>query len=75
MEFRTTAENGVILYFSDRKNVDHIALSMKNGQIRYSFNSGTGPGIITSPETYNDGAYHTVSRTEEHTKCVFDDNY
>lgn len=61
MEFSTTAENGVILYFADEKNVDHIALSMKDGQIRYSFNSGTGPGILTSREKYNDGKFHKVS--------------
>lgn len=60
MEFSTTAENGVILYFADEKNVDHIALSMKDGQIRYSFNSGTGPGILTSREKYNDGKFHKL---------------
>ena len=61
MEFKTTAENGVILYFSDKNNVDHIAVAMKDGQIRYSFDSGTGPGVILSPEKYNDGQFHMVS--------------
>ena len=60
MEFQTTAENGVLFYFADKKNIDNIALVMKDGQIRYSFNSGTGPGVITTPDKYNDGQNHMV---------------
>ena len=60
MEFQTTADNGVMFYFSDKNNIDHISLVMSDGQIRFSFNSGTGPGVITSAEKYNDGNLHMV---------------
>ena len=60
MDFRTLDPNGVIFYYADTKHVDHISISINKGQIRYTFNSGTGLGEIVSPETYNDGKWHMV---------------
>ncbi|XP_012943161.1 laminin subunit alpha isoform X2 [Aplysia californica] len=60
ISFKTTAKNGVIFYSSDVKHIDFIGLYMLNGQINYGFNCGSGSALITSPEAYNDGKWHTV---------------
>jgi len=60
LDFRTTEANGVIMYFTDDKGLDHISIVMQDGKIRYTFNSGTGPGIIISKKSYDDGKWHML---------------
>jgi hypothetical protein len=61
MEFRTTQPDGVMFYFSDPKHKDHLGLTMKDGMIRFTFNSGTGTGELMTSKTYNDGQWHKVT--------------
>lgn len=49
-----------MFYFSDQKHVDHIGVSMKEGKIRFTFNSGTGTGEMITEKAYNDGMWHKV---------------
>lgn len=60
MDFRTTEPDGVIFYFADDKHVDHISVVLKDGKIRFTFNSGTGPGMLMTENTVNDGQWHQV---------------
>ncbi|XP_071119471.1 laminin subunit alpha-like [Haliotis cracherodii] len=59
--FKTTAEDGIIMYMADSRHIDHIALLIKGGQVVYSFNCGSGAAVVTSPNKYNDGQWHKVS--------------
>ena len=60
LEFRTTQPNGVIFYFSDPKHLDHIGITMTEGKIRFTFNGGSGSGVLLTPKAYNDGQWHKV---------------
>lgn len=61
------ALDGVIVYNGythDRKG-DFISLSLRNGYVEFSFDLGTGPAIIRSPETLKLHQWHVIraSRT------------
>lgn len=60
IEFRATESNGIIMYLTDLKNIDFVALTMSDGQINYMWNCGGGVGIVKSENTYNDGQWHKV---------------
>ncbi|KAK6179097.1 hypothetical protein SNE40_011531 [Patella caerulea] len=60
LEFKTEAQNGVLFYVADKKQLDHISLSMLNGVVVYTFNCGSGSAVIRSAKKYNDGQWHQV---------------
>ncbi|XP_041356694.1 laminin subunit alpha-like [Gigantopelta aegis] len=61
VEFKTSAEEGVIFYVNNEKHTDYIGLSIMQGYVVYGFNSGSGRAFVTSPRKYNDGRWHTVT--------------
>jgi laminin alpha 3/5 len=61
LEFKTTESDGVLFYVADNKQVDFIALYMKEGKLVFSFNCGSGPAVLTSANTFNDGQWHSVA--------------
>ena len=64
IEFKTTEQDGVIFFAVDDRIVDHLALYMKDGKVTFSFDCGSGPGVLTSTETYNDDQWHSVNTPE-----------
>lgn len=60
VELRTSASDGVIFYTADATQTDFVALYMKNGQLVYAFNCGSGTAVIMSDMTYNDNQWHKV---------------
>lgn len=54
VEFKTTAEDGVLMYVDDQKPspIDFLAIYMKNGHLVYAFNPGSGPAVVRSPLKY-----------------------
>ncbi len=65
LEFRATDPTGVIFYVADESHEDFIALFLKDGQLIYGWNCGSGAAFIETEDTYNDGDWHLVqfSRT------------
>ena len=51
----------MILYVSGDRQVDFVGLYMKDGQVHFAFNTGNGVTKVSSPRTYDDGQWHTVS--------------
>ncbi|CAH1775058.1 unnamed protein product, partial [Owenia fusiformis] len=60
VEMRTTGTTGVLFFAVDGRSIDYIALYMQNGKILFAFNCGSGPAVIESEDTYNDGEWHKV---------------
>ncbi len=60
VEFQTTDMDGVIFYIADKGHMDFIGLFLKNGQLVYGFNCGSGAGWIETEEAFNDGRWHTA---------------
>jgi len=61
LDFRTIHPDGVIFYFADTKHVDHISITLTGGLVRFTFNSGTGMGVLMNDKPVNDDQWHTVS--------------
>ncbi|KAI5729364.1 hypothetical protein M8J76_001799 [Diaphorina citri] len=62
IDIKTTSEqDGIIFYVADVKHIDYVALYVKDGQIHYSFNCGSGPMALSSGDKLIlDGEWHTV---------------
>ncbi|XP_071951311.1 protocadherin Fat 1-like isoform X2 [Antedon mediterranea] len=57
---RTIQANGIIMY-GDGNLPDFSLLEIKHGYVQYSFNCGSGEGVITIEQTkINDGEWHQV---------------
>ena len=65
IEFKTSQPDGIIMYVADVRQVDFLALYLKDGYVVYGFNLGDDPAVITSSNTYNDGQWHTVAFSRE----------
>ncbi|XP_052778102.1 laminin subunit alpha-like [Mya arenaria] len=61
LDFKTSAENGVLLYFADTKHIDFISITLQNGMLRFAFDCGSGSGEIISEGKVNDGKWHSVT--------------
>lgn len=62
MSLRTHTASGLILYVSDVREDNFMALFLANGKLVFTFNVGEQKVEVRSPEKYNDGAWHEVSR-------------
>ena len=60
-DFKSTGRDGILFYAYGDRHVDFIAVYLSEGQINYAFNCGSGTARMISPNTYNDGQWHSVS--------------
>ena len=61
VDVRTMLPDGLIFYASDERHIDMITLYLNNGNVVFGFDLGSGPLYMRSPDTVNDGDWHTVS--------------
>ena len=66
MEFKTASPDGIILYVADSRQVDFVALYLKEGYVLYGYNLGDDAVLISSTNRYNDDRWHTVSIFHQH---------
>ena len=74
LEFKTTHENGIILFMKDNERSDFFALLIRNGHLVFSFDCGSGPSKLETEFRVDDGQWHSVdfSRIGNEGKLVFD---
>ncbi|CAG0878724.1 unnamed protein product [Darwinula stevensoni] len=70
VEFKSDSKDGVIFYVSDNNHIDFIALYVKNGQVYYAFNCGSGAAVLSSERSYSDGKWHEVSFNREENRGI-----
>jgi len=58
VQFKTTAREGIIFYAGASNQIDFLALYLKNGNVVYAFDSGSGAAVISSDRAYNDDNWH-----------------
>ena len=58
MEFKTYAENGLLLFMG--KDRDFTSIEIRDGKILYQYDLGGMPAKLESTETYNDGKWHKI---------------
>ncbi|KAG8434439.1 hypothetical protein GDO86_012708 [Hymenochirus boettgeri] len=60
MEFRSSEQNGLLLYNGQTSGRDFISLAVVNGFVELRFNTGSGTGIITSKVPIEPGRWHQL---------------
>ncbi|XP_053308487.1 agrin isoform X3 [Spea bombifrons] len=60
MEFRSSEQNGLLLYNGQIRGKDFISLAVVNGFVELRFNTGSGTGIITSKVPVEPGKWHQL---------------
>ena len=60
LEFKTNSEEGILFYIANERQVDFVSLYLKDGQLNFAFNCGSGIARMTSAELYSDGEWHMV---------------
>ncbi|XP_041425259.1 agrin isoform X3 [Xenopus laevis] len=60
MEFRSSEQNGLLLYNGQSLGKDFISLAVINGFVELRFNTGSGTGIITSKVPIEPGKWHQL---------------
>ncbi|XP_063292084.1 agrin isoform X1 [Pelobates fuscus] len=60
MEFRSSEQNGLLLYNGQIRGKDFISLAVVNGFVELRFNTGSGTGMITSKVPIEPGKWHQL---------------
>jgi len=60
LSFKTFAEEGLI-FLIGIPNKDFLSLEIRNGQIVYQYELGSGRVSLRSTQTYNDGKWHVIT--------------
>lgn len=63
----TTSANGILIISLNGKksNFDYEIIYLEKGQIKYTFNAGSGPSMIVSKSVVNDGQWHMITTTRK----------
>ncbi|XP_043286401.1 agrin-like isoform X3 [Venturia canescens] len=68
VEFKTYADNGIILYNQQKNDGtgDFVSLAIIDGFVQFRYNLGNGPVILTSPEKVTMKNYHRIVAKRYH---------
>uniref|UniRef100_A0A915EV46 Uncharacterized protein n=1 Tax=Ditylenchus dipsaci TaxID=166011 RepID=A0A915EV46_9BILA len=66
-KLRATAANGIIMFVTNEKHSDYMALYMQDGKIFFSFGSGTAQLTIQGKQSLLDDEWHSVRAEREGT--------
>ncbi|KAL0132236.1 hypothetical protein PUN28_000198 [Cardiocondyla obscurior] len=68
VEFKTYADNGIILYNQQKNDGtgDFVSLAIVDGYVQFRYNLGNGPVILTSPERVTMKTFHRVAAKRYH---------
>ncbi|XP_058793471.1 agrin-like isoform X2 [Phymastichus coffea] len=77
IEFKTYAENGILLYDQQKNDGsgDYVSLAIIDGFLQFRYNLGNGPVVLTSPERVSMTDFHRVAAKRYHKDgvLIFDD--
>lgn len=68
LKFKSQAKNGLI--FLAGKNQYFMSIELVDGKVRFQFRMGDETVSMTSPETYNDGLWHTIEAARHNRKGI-----
>ncbi|KAM9308338.1 laminin subunit alpha-1 [Gastrophryne carolinensis] len=61
VHFRTFSPNGLLIYLASNGTRDFLSLEIVDGKLRLSVELGSGPLILTTDGSYNDGSWYKVA--------------
>ncbi|VDO28711.1 unnamed protein product, partial [Onchocerca flexuosa] len=65
VQLRATASNGIIMFTTNNKHTDYLALYLINGIIHFAYNSGSGQAVLKSKRSVMDDEWHTIRAERE----------
>ncbi|VDM41094.1 unnamed protein product [Toxocara canis] len=65
VQLRATASNGIIMFATNDKHTDHLALYLVNGIVHFAYNSGSGQAILKANRSILDDEWHNVRAERE----------
>ncbi|VBB28863.1 unnamed protein product [Acanthocheilonema viteae] len=65
VQLRATASNGIIMFTTNHKHTDYLALYLVNGIVHFAYNSGSGQAILKSNRTVMDDEWHSIRAERE----------
>ncbi|XP_067207512.1 agrin-like isoform X4 [Linepithema humile] len=68
VEFKTYADNGIILYNQQKSDGtgDFVSLAIVDGYVQFRYNLGNGPVLLMSPERVTMKTFHRVAAKRYH---------
>ncbi|XP_076388607.1 agrin isoform X4 [Megachile rotundata] len=68
VEFKTYADNGIILYNQQKSDGtgDFVSLAIVDGHVQFRYNLGNGPVVLTAPERVTMKTFHRVAAKRYH---------
>ncbi|XP_023288194.1 agrin [Orussus abietinus] len=68
VEFKTYADNGIILYNQQKSDGtgDFLSLAIVDGFVQFKYNLGNGPVVLTSPKKVTMKTYHKIAAKRYH---------
>uniref|UniRef100_A0A8C7T7S5 Laminin, alpha 1 n=1 Tax=Oncorhynchus mykiss TaxID=8022 RepID=A0A8C7T7S5_ONCMY len=61
MLFKTLSPNGLLLYLLLSSDRDFLSIELVEGQVRLTFELGSGPLTLTSNKAYNTGSWYKIT--------------
>ena len=76
-DFKTTENDGVMLYYAELGTTDFTSVYFQNGTITHANNDGDILEVLSTSNTYNDGLWHTIKAGKQETTVllIVDDEY
>uniref|UniRef100_A0A915PQH1 Laminin subunit alpha n=1 Tax=Setaria digitata TaxID=48799 RepID=A0A915PQH1_9BILA len=68
VQLRATASNGIIMFTTNNKHTDYLALYLVNGIIHFAYNSGSGQAVLKSRRSVMDDEWHSIRAEREGTE-------
>ncbi|VDM99456.1 unnamed protein product [Thelazia callipaeda] len=65
VQLRATASNGIIMFTTNNKHTDHLALYLVNGIVHFAYNSGSGQAVLKSNRSVMDDEWHSIRAERE----------
>lgn len=61
LKFKTSQPEGILFYITSSNNIDFVGLYFFDSKLHYSFDCGSGRGVVVSQQVLNDDKWHTVT--------------
>jgi hypothetical protein len=70
LELRSISANGIILFISNEKHTDHVALYILDGRVCLSYGNGNARLVIQSSSSILDDEWHTIKAEREGASAI-----
>ncbi|EJW76346.1 hypothetical protein WUBG_12744, partial [Wuchereria bancrofti] len=65
IQLRATASNGIIMFTTNNRHTDYLALYLVNGIVHFAYNSGSGQAVLKSNRSVMDYEWHSIRAERE----------